>query len=354
MSDRFPHFGSYRLTPAQELLLQASLLKEKAALTAWEQWQSSVDIEVLDAESNVLLPQLYQNLLAHGVEHPHMARLKGIYRRNWYANQLRLKHLKNLLSHLKDGGIEAIVLGQAALYPCQAENSRPIDNFHLLIRSDQLDGAIDQLSGLNWQTANPVNKTLIYLHNHQQYSLYLQSHLFWAIPQDHTDEQVWHYATTDFCDRAGWRLSPTDQFLDGCARTFFKSRSRQIYGIADAMISIINAGSDLDWMRLITQAQRYQMILPVRNMLILLQQVLHFSAPSWVLPAIFQMPIAEAEWLNYQVLAGDRRSLWRSTVAQSIRLLGHLETQLLHLRNHPFPGRQLLKNLLKPKKSALE
>ncbi|MHC5833634.1 MAG: nucleotidyltransferase family protein, partial [Nostoc sp.] len=90
---RFFHFGSYRPTPAQELLLQASLLKEKAALTAWEQWRSSVDIEVLDAESYVLLPQLYQNLLAHGVEDPHMARLKGIYRRNWCANQLQIKAL---------------------------------------------------------------------------------------------------------------------------------------------------------------------------------------------------------------------------------------------------------------------
>ncbi|MFM5969685.1 MAG: hypothetical protein ACKO9X_03730 [Dolichospermum sp.] len=75
-------------------------------LTAWQDWRDSVDIETLDASSYSLLPQLYQNLLAHGVDDTEMSRLKGIYRRNWYANQLKLKSLKAILSSLKDIGIE--------------------------------------------------------------------------------------------------------------------------------------------------------------------------------------------------------------------------------------------------------
>ncbi|MHC5937846.1 nucleotidyltransferase family protein [Nostoc sp.] len=352
MSDRFFHFGSYRPTPAQELLLQASLLKEKAALTAWEQWRSSVDIEVLDAESYVLLPQLYQNLLAHGVEDPHMARLKGIYRRNWCANQLQIKALTTLLSHLKSGGIEVIVLGDVAL--SHIENYRSIStSLHFLVRAAEIENTIQRLTGVNWHISPALAQTPIHLQDVQKHSLYLQGHLFWAIPQDYTDEEVWHYATPNRDDLPGWRLSPTDQFLHGCARTFFKSSSPQIYGIADAIMLIRKSGNDLDWMRLITQAQRYQLILPVRNMLILLHKVFQYSAPSWVLPALCQMPIAQAEWLNYQVLASDQRSWVRSTIAQSLYPLSHLETQLLQLRHRPFPGRQVLKSLLKPKKSAL-
>ncbi|AFZ15630.1 hypothetical protein Cri9333_4867 (plasmid) [Crinalium epipsammum PCC 9333] len=354
MNDRIPLVSRYRLTKKQELLLQAALLQGKAALSAWEQWQSSVDIEVLDAESHVLLPQLYRNLLTHGVEDPQMARLKGIYRRTWYANQLRLKQLKILLSHLKNAGIEAIVLGDAALGSCQDETYRPISNFHLLVRSAELEGAIQQLSCLNWQASSALTHQLIHLQDDRENSLYLQGHLFWAIPQDYIDEQVWKYAIPSGNNQPSWMLSPTDQLLDGCVRTFFKGRSRQIYGIADALMLIRKSGNDLDWMRLITQAQRYQMILPVRNMLILLQQVLQLSIPSWVLPALYQMPIAQTEWLNYQVLAGDKRSLARSILAQGIRPLNHLETKLFQLKHRSFPGKQILKNLLIPKKSALE
>ncbi len=351
MSARILPFGVYRLSHLQKLMLQATLLKGEFAMQAWDHWQSSVDIEDLDASSNVLLPQLYQNLLIHDIQHPYIARLKGIYRRNWYANQLHLKYLKTLLSHLKDRGLEVIVLGKAS-FCFQVENYRSIDSFHLLVRSRELESAVQQLRGLNWQTTKPITKPFIHMQDNRQYSLYLQGHLFWAIPQDDTDDRVWQYATPDWGDRAGWQLSVTDQFLDGCARTFFKNRSHQIYGIADAMTLIQKSSNDLDWMRLITQAQRYQMILPVRNMLILLQEVLQFSAPSWVLPALSQMPIAQTEWLNYQVLAGDKRSLLRSTVAQSIRPLNYLQTQLLQLRHRPFPGRQVLKSLLTSTKSA--
>ncbi len=354
MISRFVSFGGYRLEPVQKQLLQAALLEGEAALTAWEQWQSSVDIEVLDSDSYALLPQLYQNLLAHNVEDFHMARLKGIYRRNWYANQLKLKSLKGILSDLNDVGIKAIVLGDAGF--CseegtasnQLENYRPISSFHLLVHGDRLEKTTQRLKELNWHTHDVLTQQFIQFQNDQKQSLYLQGHLFWAIPQDYTDEQVWQNATAD------WRLSPTDQFLDGCARMFFRQRSRQINGIADAFLLIRKSGNDFDWMRLITQAQRYQMILPVRNMLTLLHQVLQVSVPSWVLPALLQMPIAQMEWLNYQVLAGDKRSRVRAILAQGIRPLNHLETKLFGLKHRSFPGKQIFKNLLIPKKSTFE
>jgi Uncharacterised nucleotidyltransferase len=351
MSDLFPRFGGYRLVSEHELLLQAALLEGKAALTAWDNWQSSVDIEVLDPDSYALLPQLYQNLLAHGVEDPHMARLKGIYRRNWYANQLQLKHLKILLSHLKNVGIEAIVLGDAVLGSCQVENYRPISSFHLLVRADELEDAVQHLTGLNWRISDTPTQLSNHLQDDRQESLYIYGHLFWASPQDYTDEQVWHYAKPSGDDLAGWRLSTTDQFLDGCVRTFFKSKSLQISGIADALMLIRESGSDLDWTRLIAQAQQYQMIMPLRNMLTLLQQVFQLSLPSWVLPTLCKMPIDRSEWLKYQVLIGDRRSSIRSILARSV---SHLENKWLKLRYKPFPGRGALKSLLKPTKSVLK
>ncbi|WP_017655076.1 nucleotidyltransferase family protein [Fortiea contorta] len=354
MSDRIPFVGSYKLTQTQKLLLQATLLQGQAALTAWEQWESSVDIEVLDPQSYALLPQVYQNLLAHGVEDAHMARLKGIYRRNWYANQLRLKQLKILLSHLKDAGIEVILLGDAALCCLVDQTYRPISHLHLLVRSAELERAIQQLTSLNWQVATATTYQFIHLQDEQKNSLYLQGRLFWAIPQDYIDEQVWQYAIPNGSNLAGYILNPTDQLLDVCTRTFIKSRSPEISGIADALMLIQQAGDDLDWIRLITQAQRYQMILPVRNMLLLLQQVLQLAIPNWVIPALLQMPIAQTERLNYQVLAGEQRSFVLMLFAYSIRPLYHLKNRLLGLIYGPFPGKQILKHLLLSKKSTFK
>ena len=357
MSDHTFSFDGYALTQAQKLLLKAALLEGQAALTAWEQWKSLVDIETLDAAAYALLPQLYQNLLAHRVEDPYMARLKGIYRRTWYANQLLLKHLKTLLSILKDAGIEVIVLGDVvSVLSAQDESYRPISSFHLLVHSTDLDLVIQHLTPPNWQVlASSLAKQSIHLQNEQKHSLYLQVHLFWAIPQVYTDDQVWQYAVlSSFQGITGLILSPTDQLLDVCARSFFKARSRHIYGIADALILIRKSGNDLDWMRLITQAQRYQMILPVRNMLMLLQPVLPLSVPNWVLPALLQMPIAQEEWLKYQVLAGNWRLLVRSRLIQLVHSFNYLENQILQLRHRPFPGRRVLKNLLVSRKSVIE
>ena len=79
--------------PQQELLLRAALLEGEAALSAWQQWQAEADLDHLDYGSFRLLPLLYQNLQRHQIKHPWLPTLKGIHRRTWYQNQLRLQSL---------------------------------------------------------------------------------------------------------------------------------------------------------------------------------------------------------------------------------------------------------------------
>lgn len=349
--DFWPHFNGYQLSPDRELLLQAALGDDSTVLTAWERWQSSVDIEVLDSHSYQLLPQLYQNLLAHGVEHPHMARLKGIYRRNWCANRLQIAALNRLLSDLKDIGIEAIVLGEVA--HSAVENYRQISSFRLLVREGDLERAIQHLTALNWNSYDDRSPTAINLQDDRHHSLYLQGRLFWAIPQAHTDELVWQYATPRADDLVGWQLSATDLLLNLCAQMFFKHAEPQLEDLATAML-LMKPGSNLDWLRLIAQAQRYQLILPVKNTIWLLERVLQVTPPEWVLPALWQMPISQLELLNYRVLAGDLQGWRQSQLAFASARLNQLFAPIRQLRYRPFPGRQILKNLLKPTTSALE
>lgn len=330
--------GCYSLTFTQKLLLKAALLKGQSALTAWEQWKAHVDIETLDSVSYTLLPQLYQTLLAHGVEDPHMARLKGIYRRNWYANQLQIKSLNAILSTLADAGIDAIVLGDVALN--SHGSNLPISSPHLLIRQEQLDLTFKTLTALNWKAPVPTPGQLSIQFKERQ-TLYIQARLFWAFPQDEVDEQVWRQAFS--LPSSGFLLDSTDQLLEVCARTFLKAKAQSIQGLADAFLLIQKFGNDLDWQRLVTQAQRYRMILPLRNMLTLLQQILRLDIPSWVLPALVQMPLLSEELVTYQVLAGEWRLWLRS---QYLPVTKPLKQHLLQLRHRPFPGRRILKTLL--------
>lgn len=310
----------YRLSKAQALLLKAALLTGQPVHRAWEQWKSQVDIENLDDASYALLPQLYQNLLTHQVEDAHIARLKGIYRRTWYANRLQIKEIETLIIALIDAGIQIIVLGDVAISAYyQNSGTRSISSFNLLVQSTDMKAAIAVLSQFDWYSAIELyeSQLSVKLHNQQQQQpLWLQQHLFWAIPQAQIDKLVWRSAVPSHgWGTLGLMLNPTDQFLDVCAKTFLQGRSHQIQEIADAMVLL----AAVDWSRLVAQAQRYRLILPLSTMLLLLQSVLQVSIPNWVLPTLRRTAIAPEEWLNYQVWAGDWQFWLRSRFFYIVR-----------------------------------
>ena len=55
----------------QLLLLRAALWQGAAALAAWSEWADSADLDRIDNGSQRLLPLVYANLHALGLEHPH-------------------------------------------------------------------------------------------------------------------------------------------------------------------------------------------------------------------------------------------------------------------------------------------
>lgn len=65
-------------------------------------WLASTNIERLEAGQFQLLPMLYPQLEQTAVDHPWLPRLKGIYRRTWFANQLALRAAAAALQVLTD------------------------------------------------------------------------------------------------------------------------------------------------------------------------------------------------------------------------------------------------------------
>src|SRR6476661_5923141 len=84
-------------TRAQELILRAALLQGEPALASWNEWQRSVNLDVIDYGSHRVVPQLYRNLQRHGVKDPLLERLKGVYRYYLYKNEILMHRIGALL-----------------------------------------------------------------------------------------------------------------------------------------------------------------------------------------------------------------------------------------------------------------
>lgn len=95
----------------QQWLLEACLLEDEArARESLAAWSRHVDIDHLDSGSYRLLPLLWRRLARIGPGHPSHDRLKGVYRRTWYANQISIARVTPVLSALREAGIKAMVL----------------------------------------------------------------------------------------------------------------------------------------------------------------------------------------------------------------------------------------------------
>ena len=100
---------------ADAQLLAAAFLDGDRALDAWASWRSSVDIDLLDSPRQDLLPQLYRNLSALGVEDPILERLRSPYRHTWVANQLLLQRTAPAIAALGHESVDGCLIGDAAL-----------------------------------------------------------------------------------------------------------------------------------------------------------------------------------------------------------------------------------------------
>src|SRR5688572_8020735 len=104
-----------RIAPPQRLLLRSVLCEADAAGEAFAEWRRRVDLDLIDPESNRLLPLLARRLDDIAPTDPVRDRVRGIYRHAWVRNQLILRDAASLARALGDGGVPVLVLKGAAL-----------------------------------------------------------------------------------------------------------------------------------------------------------------------------------------------------------------------------------------------
>jgi hypothetical protein len=291
-------------TQSQELLLRAALLQGPEAIRAWEEWASSVNVEVVDFGSHRLLPQVYANLLRHGVRHPLMATFKGIYRYYWYQNQILFRDVSPLLRSLQDAGLKPLLLKGSALIPLYYKEFglRPMQDFDVMVPPSQLAETITVLEELGWQFVHPSARDWIPfrhstpLRNQNGRFLDLHWHLFGECWHFRDDDDLWEKAIPiRIGPVAALALDPTDQLLHVCAHGARWNEVPPVRWIVDAMMILNSVKSAIDWDRVLDRAEKHRLTLPMLDCLHYLQNRFGAPVPLSVLHKFENVPTSRTE-----------------------------------------------------------
>jgi hypothetical protein len=318
-----PLKGNCWPTWQQELLLRAAFLPGQEAIQAWGKWKSVVDVDDLDRGSSQLLPQLYRNLQNQGISHPLMMKFKGYYRYTWSKNLLLFQHVSSLLRSLHEVGIETLILDGAALalHSYQEYGLRPVDDFAILVRTGQAVTAIKRLRALGchpmWELPEALTETYVSagyahpFHSADGDRIHLHWHVLPECRQINADDDFWQGAVpTTIHDVSTRVLNPTDQLLRVCVQGVSLRAAPSFLWVADAMKLLTAVQAEIDWDRLITQARKRRLILPLRDALDYAQDVLDAPIPSAVFQRIQGIPTTKQEQIEHK-LRTHRMALWR-------------------------------------------
>jgi hypothetical protein len=342
--------GSFRPTQQQELLLHAALLKGREALDAWKEWRSRVDIDDidrLDPGSYRILPLLYRNLNNQGVEDPLMMRLKGVYRLTWYKNQMLFHTIANLLRSFHDAGIKTMVLKGAALTVVFYKDYglRPMDDFDVLVRTEQAIPAINLLKKLGWKPKSfePTEEYITVSYSHgfhdgadREFDLHW--HVLSQNREGDSDDDFWEGAIEiKIHDVPTHALNPADQLLHICIHGTKWDVTPTLRWVEDAITILTTLQSEIDWNRLIAQAEKRRLILPLQDTLIYLRDTFNAPIASEILQSIKDIPVPKIERIEYKITVSPP-TRWTAVLdlwCQHSRLTGN--TSVLH-KLIKFPG----------------
>ena len=277
------------------------------AWEAFEKWQSSADLDRLSPGLYELLPLVYDKLADYGMDHPWKSRLKGVYRRSWYANQLSFNALKDVINGL-DGVTPILVTGAAALARLvyKRPGLRPIPVPEIVVPEETVVSVTDHLREIGWRPCPPAPQI-----NDVTYRICVSGHRFtdskgrvillsWhmlpEIPCVQVDKDFRERAVKlNIGDTAALTLDHTDHLLCACLD------GRTPIRLADAALLI--RGGGIDWSRVKKTAGRPPFAPMVSQFLNLLAFNLDIAAPLDVSKTLGRSSSPFYERLSHKAMA---------------------------------------------------
>lgn len=136
----------------QRLLLRACLQDQPDAGQAWTAWEQSRDFDLISYGAQRLIPQLHANLRRLGIQARDAARMSGLQRYHWSANQLRVRRLAAPIQRLSAAAIPVmLVSGLGVAKACYEHvGLRPLARVALLVPTASADRALGCLEEVGY------------------------------------------------------------------------------------------------------------------------------------------------------------------------------------------------------------
>lgn len=279
---------SFWPTAEQESLLRAAVLEGDAARQAYREWAARVDVDSLDYGSQRLLPLLYRNVQHLGLDSPHTGKFKGAYRRAFYQNAITLRNSVAVLRTLQGVGVGALVLKGVTMILLYYRDLgvRPMSDFDLLVHPEQARQAIQAVESTGWyrRSGPPFTEGFFTVHNSWPFrhpkggELDLHWYLLEQSCFPDADADLWQAAIPAQLEGYSIRvLNATDQLLHVCIHGAAWDIVPALRWVADALAILRHSAERMDWNRLVMQAKKHCVVLPLHATLAYLRE--RFDAP---------------------------------------------------------------------------
>jgi hypothetical protein len=218
-----------------------------------------------------------------------------------------------------------MVLKGAALVSLHYPDSglRPMADTDVLVPTRHARPVMDLLMARGWvpvgmaPEARRPELTLSVRHAHEfrhpsGQDLDLHWNVFWECCAPDADDEFWAAAVP--LEIRGVRtraLCPTDQLLHVCVHGARWNVVPSLRWAADALMVLRTSGVGIDWDRLVDQSRRRGLVLPMRDTLTFLVDVLHAPVPLDVLTMLCRSRVSWIEHTEYRAGARAPR-LWRA------------------------------------------
>lgn len=310
--------GSFWPSRTQKHLLRAALLDGPNAIAAWREVRSILDLDSLTNASLRLLPLVYTNLSRFGVRDAEMTRLKGLYKKTWFENQLAFHRLRIILQSLQDSGISATVLKGAALTEIyyRDRGARSMHDMDVLVPPDRWREAAEILKQLDWHfTPNNFSDPPRFMHglefkHRDGYRLDLHWHVIEYFLRANrklvgadTSPRV---LTAEVAGVSTHVLDHPDQLMHICLHGARPTPGGNVHWVADAM-KILHRVSRLDWDRVVRMATTFRCSRAMGEALAYLSDELGASVPHVTLESLRAARISGREALGYAITSRPPR-----------------------------------------------
>jgi hypothetical protein len=247
-----------------------------------------------------------------GVKDPEMSRLKGIYRRTWYDNQILFHNAENLLKIFHESNMQTLLLKGTALIPRYYKDYglRAMQDLDILVHTEDAAKAIALLSRIGWKPTwrIPEGDAITSITHSCDYvdksgrRFDLHWHVMLECCQPDADRDFWAAAVpVKLRGVETLALCPTDQLLHVCVHGARWDPTPPFRWVADAMILLRTSRADIDWDRLLRHARERQLTLPMRDTLKLLVEEFDADIPPNVMLTLETTRPTMTEKIDYRV-----------------------------------------------------